>query len=233
MPAHTSHLLQPLDVSCFSPLKRAYGQGVQELARQGVHHIDKLDFLSLYIEARPRVFTEQTIRSGFQATGLVRADPQRILSSLTVINKTPSPPSTSHGEPWTAETPYTTTQLEKQARLIKQLLQRQSQSPTSQAINQLIKGCQMAMNLAVILARENTELRAASQRRRQKQDVRRRYIAHGGALQAQAGRQLVEQLDNVVPEVALDERPPPRQRTPPTCTKCHIQGHNRRQCTSS
>lgn len=45
MPAHTSHLLQPLDVSCFSPLKRAYGQKVQELVRQGTHHIDKEDFL--------------------------------------------------------------------------------------------------------------------------------------------------------------------------------------------
>ena len=33
MPAHTSHLLQPLDVSCFSPLKRSYGQEVQELVR--------------------------------------------------------------------------------------------------------------------------------------------------------------------------------------------------------
>ena len=33
MPPHTSHLLQPLDVSCFSPLKRAYGREVEELAR--------------------------------------------------------------------------------------------------------------------------------------------------------------------------------------------------------
>lgn len=34
--------------------------------------------------------------------------------------------------------------------------------------------------------------------------MRRRYIAQGeGALQAQAGRQLVEQLDNVAPDVAL------------------------------
>ena len=160
------------------------------------------------------------------------ANPQRVLSSLTVFNKTPSPPSTSYREPWVAETPHTTTQLEQQARLIKQLVQRQSQSPTSQAINQLIKGCQIAINSAVILARENRELRATSQRRRQKQDVRRRYIAQGGALQAQAGQQLVEQLDNVVSEVVASEASPVRQRAPPTCSKCHIQGHNRRQCTS-
>ncbi|KAK1916402.1 hypothetical protein P3342_004221 [Pyrenophora teres f. teres] len=57
MPPHTSHLLQPLDVSCFSPLKRAYGREVAELARQGVYHVDKIDFLAAYTRIRPIVFT--------------------------------------------------------------------------------------------------------------------------------------------------------------------------------
>ena len=48
MPPHTSHLLQPLDVSCYSPLKRAYGREVEELARHGVYHVDKIDFLTAY-----------------------------------------------------------------------------------------------------------------------------------------------------------------------------------------
>ena len=33
IPAYTSHLLQPLNIGCFSPLKRVYGCKVQELAR--------------------------------------------------------------------------------------------------------------------------------------------------------------------------------------------------------
>ena len=41
MPAHTPHHLQPLDVSCYSPLKHAYGQEVQDFTRQGVYHINK------------------------------------------------------------------------------------------------------------------------------------------------------------------------------------------------
>lgn len=44
MPAHSSRLLQPLDVGCFAVLKRAYGQFVRDLMRIGVNHIDKLDF---------------------------------------------------------------------------------------------------------------------------------------------------------------------------------------------
>jgi hypothetical protein len=33
MPAHSSHLLQPLDDACFSPLKAAYSKLVQQLAQ--------------------------------------------------------------------------------------------------------------------------------------------------------------------------------------------------------
>jgi hypothetical protein len=80
MPAHTSHLLQPLDVSCFSPLKRAYSHEIQELARQGVYHVDKTDFLTVYTQIRPAIFTQQNIQAGFQATGLIPPCPNRVLS---------------------------------------------------------------------------------------------------------------------------------------------------------
>lgn len=33
MPPHSSHLLQPLDVGCFGPLKRAYGKEIEEFVR--------------------------------------------------------------------------------------------------------------------------------------------------------------------------------------------------------
>ena len=116
MPPHTSHLLQPLNVSCFSPLKRVYGHEIQELARQGVYHVDKIDFLTIYTQIRLRVFTEQNIQAGFQATGLIPYSPERVLSSLTVV-RTPSPPATTadNNVAWTAETPRTVAQLEQQA----------------------------------------------------------------------------------------------------------------------
>ena len=37
MPPHSSHLLQPLDVGCFSPLKRAYSREVESLIRRLVN----------------------------------------------------------------------------------------------------------------------------------------------------------------------------------------------------
>ncbi|OJJ81098.1 uncharacterized protein ASPGLDRAFT_772433 [Aspergillus glaucus CBS 516.65] len=48
MPPHSSHLLQPLDVSCFSPLKRLYGQKVQEQIQKGIYSVGKEDFIHIY-----------------------------------------------------------------------------------------------------------------------------------------------------------------------------------------
>ena len=58
MPPHTSHLLRPLDVGCFSTSKRAYGLEVAELAREGVYHIDKIDFLTIYIRRSALQFSQ-------------------------------------------------------------------------------------------------------------------------------------------------------------------------------
>lgn len=42
MPAHSSHLLRPLDVACFATLKRGHGELVQRQIQNGITHIDKL-----------------------------------------------------------------------------------------------------------------------------------------------------------------------------------------------
>jgi len=48
MPPHSSHLLQPLDVGCFAPLKEAYLREVVELTRYYINHITKLEFLPAF-----------------------------------------------------------------------------------------------------------------------------------------------------------------------------------------
>ena len=154
--------------------------------------------------------------------------PERVLSSLTVV-RTPSPPGAEAGAEaaWTAETPHTTTQLEQQARLIQDRLQRQSQSPTVQAIAQLVKGCQLAMNSGIILAEENRKLRATNYTRKQRKTRQRQYIATGGALQADQGRALAAVADQALAEADQAEATPGRQRAPLTCSKCHEQGYRR------
>jgi hypothetical protein len=48
MPPYLSHLLQQLNVSCFSPLKRAYSHKIEGLIRNHINHITKLEFLPAF-----------------------------------------------------------------------------------------------------------------------------------------------------------------------------------------
>ncbi|KAF2187545.1 DDE-domain-containing protein [Zopfia rhizophila CBS 207.26] len=80
MPSHASHLLQPLDVGCFSPLKDAYGRQVEDLIRNHIYHVTKLEFLPAFKAAYQNSITESNIRAGFQGAGLVPFDPDAVLS---------------------------------------------------------------------------------------------------------------------------------------------------------
>jgi hypothetical protein len=94
MPAHTSHILQPLDVSCFGPLKKAYGSQIENKMRLGINHITKEEFLPAFFIAYQQTMTTRNITSGFRATGLVLFDPERVLENLSpVIEATLSPRS--------------------------------------------------------------------------------------------------------------------------------------------
>jgi hypothetical protein len=93
MPPHSSHVLQPLDVVCFSPLKRKYSQRVRDLAPRRVFYIDKEGFLPAFRDAFFDVFTEAIYRKAFEASGLVPIDAQVVLDRLEVRLRTlPAPP---------------------------------------------------------------------------------------------------------------------------------------------
>jgi hypothetical protein len=56
MPPHTLHLLQPLNVSVFGPLKRVYRKLVKGIIAAGNNYINKEDFLHLNPSASEVVF---------------------------------------------------------------------------------------------------------------------------------------------------------------------------------
>jgi DDE superfamily endonuclease len=65
MPPQSSHLLQPLDVGCFAPLKRAYGRQIEDLSRNYINHITKLEFLPAFKAAFNTSFLKENIQGGF------------------------------------------------------------------------------------------------------------------------------------------------------------------------
>jgi hypothetical protein len=61
MPPHSSYLLQLLDVSCFAVIKWKYGQLVEQWMWLGFNYIDKIDFLTVFLEACTMAYKAETI----------------------------------------------------------------------------------------------------------------------------------------------------------------------------
>lgn len=150
MLAHSSHLLQPLDVGCFGPLKKATSQQMKNLLSCGYNNITKQDFLPEFEEAFAKAFTPANIQGAFRGSGLCPLNPEAVLSKLTLKIRTPSPRLISTSPAWHDKTPYNQQEAKQQmAYTIQKILDRLSSSPQSviEAINrshrgQVIKGPQ-------------------------------------------------------------------------------------------
>jgi hypothetical protein len=103
MPPHSSHLLQPLDVGCFAPLKKAYGCQAEKLMRNKISHVTKIEFLPCFIAAQNASITKSNILGGFRGAGLVPLNPEAVISKLNVRLRTPTPP-TIDDTPWVSKT---------------------------------------------------------------------------------------------------------------------------------
>ena len=68
LPAHSTHLLKPLDVGVYGPLKRNYKTLLAEKTRFITYNIDKANFISLIQKARRQGISVQNVRSAWQAT---------------------------------------------------------------------------------------------------------------------------------------------------------------------
>ncbi|OAQ57582.1 DDE superfamily endonuclease [Pochonia chlamydosporia 170] len=94
MPPNMTHILQPLDVVVFQPLKHYHAKALEVMARDGVVNIGKLEFLSCVGDVRLQAFKESTSLSAFKKTGIHPFNPHPILQILAARQpeKTPSPP---------------------------------------------------------------------------------------------------------------------------------------------
>ena len=82
LPSHTSHKLQPCDISVFGPLKAAYRDQVERLERGYVGAIGKEHFTYLYSSARNQALTSRNIRAGWVKAGLFPFNPDKVLSDI-------------------------------------------------------------------------------------------------------------------------------------------------------
>jgi hypothetical protein len=91
MPPHSSHLLQLLDVGCFSPLKRAYSNEINSLSQYSTKKIKKEAFLPAFKAAFEKAMIKENICTGFRGAGLVLHNLEAVISKLNVVLHTPTP----------------------------------------------------------------------------------------------------------------------------------------------
>ncbi len=93
LPAHSSHVTQPLDVSCFSSLKCWYRKFLAEYGYEDfTSAISNQNFIAAYTKARKEALSRRNILSGWRTTGLWPVDMARALESPFVIREAPETP---------------------------------------------------------------------------------------------------------------------------------------------
>jgi hypothetical protein len=215
----------------------------------GVSHIDKPDFLEAYYSTCKETISQSNITVSFATTRVLPYNLERVLTKLNTQLRTPTLPPRQPEvglERWAPETLHNTAELELQTKAIKDYLQRRTRSPPSPleaTLDQLVKGCAMSMNSAILLKEEVRQLQATNAKQVKKRAKKRRFIARGGTLTIQEGLALqapvvqaiqpviepVEPIIGVVGGVGADE-PVVRPRAPRTCSLCRSLSHTARTC---
>jgi hypothetical protein len=236
MPPHSSHLLQPLDVGCFSPLKRAYSREIEALIRHHINHITKLEFLPAFKAAFTRSFTSANICSAFQGAGLVPLQPDVVLSKLDVQLRTPTPAALPEA-PWEAKTPSNVRELEAQSTLIRNRVQRhKSSSPASiiEAIAQLRKGAEVIMLSAELMRDRIASLERANEAASKRKQRKKKRIQQRGVLTKGDGEDILAQKE-AEQQIERErrqggERSGLSRQALARCKRCREAGHNSRTC---
>ncbi|KAM5529314.1 transposase [Fusarium oxysporum f. sp. phaseoli] len=239
MPAHASHLLQPLDVGCSGPLKKAYGREIERLMGCSINHITKIEFFPAFYAAFKATFTESNIRGGFRGAGLAPLDPETVISKLDVQLRTPTPPGevSQPLTPWVSKTPKTAIEAQSQSEYLEKRIRRhKGSSPESiiEALKSNTKATRAVMHEVVLLRNEVRNLRDANEILSRRRRAKRTRLQKGGVMTVQDASQVIDQMDVDAQIVAESSRSGGRGRSERPggrrCGVCGKAGHNARTC---
>ncbi|KAJ0150407.1 Periostin [Fusarium oxysporum f. sp. albedinis] len=239
MPAHASHLLQPLDVGCFEPLKKAYSREIDRLIRCSITHISKTEFFPAFHAAHRAAITESNIKGGFRGAGLAPFDPENVISKLDVQLRTPTPPEEviEPSTPWTSRTPKTILETQSHSKYLQERIKNhKSSSPESiiQAVKHFEKGQSILLHRIALLEDRNEHLERENQTVGRRRRGKRTRVQKGGPSTVEDASQVIDQMDVDTQVVAESSRSGRRARSERPggrrCSKCGKAGHNARTC---
>jgi len=205
LPPHTSHVLQPLDLTIFSLLKLIYRRELEmeaPLVEQG--NTAKAAFLRCYFKARAAAFTEEKIRAGWLASGLWPINVMRPLSSKYVMPDENEAQAAESGNPTTppantsSQLPYLKTphKLSDVMQLARAELGNKALTPTKRHLFQTIgKGLdERAVELALI----SDENRILSEKINQSEVSKRRKLTLDPNQKVYSLKEVYEARDTIV-----------------------------------
>ncbi|GAB0139100.1 putative DDE endonuclease domain-containing protein [Epichloe bromicola] len=109
LPPHTSHVLQPLDLSVFSPLKYYYRKQIGFLSLlTDSSPVGKQNFLICYQRAREQALSASNIKGGWKATGLWPVSVAKPLLSPLLLENSNKGKEGANNAPSAFKSPFAT-----------------------------------------------------------------------------------------------------------------------------
>lgn len=100
LPAHTSHVLQPLDVACFGPLQKVYDKECAAYMKANIGStITKFDVARLASKAYTKGLSIENLRSAFRKTGIYPLDSNAYDASKITPAQLLNPPQAKESPP--------------------------------------------------------------------------------------------------------------------------------------
>jgi hypothetical protein len=146
LPAHSTHLLQPLDVGLFGPLQHFYGKAADDYVRNTQAGILKGTFWSFYREAREKAYSQTNIKQAFRATGVSPFNPNAVLTRLPSVKSPPMTisPASSEGDPRIFTTPKTRRDLRTQTNAAVKFVSQANQKKEKETIAVILRLAHLA-----------------------------------------------------------------------------------------
>ena len=193
LPPHTTHLLQPLDVVVFQPLKHFHAEAIDQATRSGCSDFNKIEFLSAITSIRSQAFKPTTIISSFRKTGLLPYCPAVVLDRFhefsTPTSDRPTTPPRSLSLIIPVSTPYTMRSLKRQ---VEYLQDANPVSPTFKVnLNRFIKGSLTQADMGAQACQDLQNTQGAELARATRQNRSRRSLQNGGVLYVHEARGIV------------------------------------------
>ena len=188
---HSTHLLQPVDVSIFGILKQNYKKLLAMKTRFSIYNVNKEDFILLIQKAGQYDISSRNIQSAWQATGLLPYNSAIVFQKLSVYEddlSASNKDNTGAGLNTSIQagfysgvippTPENVEQVTKIEELISLFRHHILDMPKHTLLHKTLKSARLAMADRVVLNCNNTDLLAANTQKKRR--AQRTEIAYGG-----------------------------------------------------